>query len=506
MKPDDRLQRVRFGPYEADFSSQELWKDGARLKLAGQPFAILEMLVRHAGDLVSRESLERRLWPEDHFVDARHGLNAAINKLRDTLDDSADYPQYIETLPRRGYRFMGKVEWVSLQVDDSEQAPGPEYSETLPLPALTEPTSSAGLRDAAHSGINLSTLRRWPMLATAALALAVGSFLGVLLTNSIRGRHDSGLESQKVLDERPENQEKARAEDFVLKPRAGGVVRVVPTNPQKSELDSLPGREGDGTLRMAEFRTVIPGNAGNAAPQFSPDGKRIAFMSNRSGPWQIWVSNADGSEPAQVSFTPSAGTPRWSPDGQSLAFDAPYEDGTHVFVVPVNAPSNARAIAEGRVPSFSRDGKFVYFASERTGESQVWKMPLSGGPEIQVTTGGGFAALESQDGKIYYSKTDDRNPEIWSVPVSGGAETAMSEMLRPRTWSSWTVTSDGILMVADLRDGRTELTLYDPAHRTTRELATLETAPHWMGATSDGKRVVMNDTAERTITMLDHLR
>ena len=158
------------------------------------------------------------------------------------------------------------------------------------------------------------------------------------------------------------------------------------------------------------------------------------------------------------------------------------------------------------MPSFSRDGKFVYFASDRTGEWQVWKVPVTGGTENQVTRRGGFAALESPDGNLYYSKSDYSNPEIWKVPVSGGDEVALSPFARPRTWSSWTVTKKGILLVADLPDGKTHLNFYDPASATVHELVSLQSAAHWMGATADGKKVVMNDDAERQITMLDNLQ
>ena len=158
------------------------------------------------------------------------------------------------------------------------------------------------------------------------------------------------------------------------------------------------------------------------------------------------------------------------------------------------------------MPSFSRDGAFIYFSSGRTGEWQVWKVPVAGGREIQVTEQGGFAALESADGNLYYSKSDNANPEIWKVARGVGAEVAVSPFVRPRTWSSWTVTKDGILLVADLADGRSHLNFYDPVRATIQELASLETAPHWMGATTDGKKVVMNDAAERQISMLEGLR
>jgi len=179
---------------------------------------------------------------------------------------------------------------------------------------------------------------------------------------------------------------------------------------------------------------------------------------------------------------------------------------TAVFVASINRPASAHALAEGRVPSFSRDGTFVYFASDRTGEWQVWKVPVADGPEIQVTKRGGFAALESPDGNVYYSKSEDANPEIWKVSINGGVEAAVSPFVRPRTWSSWTVTKNAILLIADLPDGRSHLSLYDPTRATIHELASLQTAPHWMGATADGTKVVMNDADERQITLLENLR
>ena len=100
---------VRFGPFEADFRAGELRKHGVKLKLVGQPFEILAMLLERPGQLVTREELRARLWPTDTFVDFDHGLNAAVNKLRDALSDSAEKPNYVETLPRRGYRFISAV-------------------------------------------------------------------------------------------------------------------------------------------------------------------------------------------------------------------------------------------------------------------------------------------------------------------------------------------------------------------------------------------------------------
>src|SRR3954467_5748402 len=102
---------AEFGPYKADLRTGELRKHGIRLRLQEQPFQVLAMLLLNRGELVTREQLQKRLWPGDTFVDFDHGLNTAINKLREVLSDSSATPKYIETLPRRGYRFLGAVEF-----------------------------------------------------------------------------------------------------------------------------------------------------------------------------------------------------------------------------------------------------------------------------------------------------------------------------------------------------------------------------------------------------------
>src|SRR5207237_7187720 len=100
---------LRFGSFEADVRAGELRKQGLKIKLQDQPFQILVMLLERPGDLVTREEIHQKLWPGDTFVDFDHGLNNAVNRLREALDDSAALPRYVETLPRRGYRFVGVI-------------------------------------------------------------------------------------------------------------------------------------------------------------------------------------------------------------------------------------------------------------------------------------------------------------------------------------------------------------------------------------------------------------
>ena len=100
---------VRFGVFELDPNTGELRKAGVRINLPEQPFQVLEALLDRPGDLVTREELRQRLWPAETFVDFDQGLNAAVRRLRDALGDSADTPRFVETLPRRGYRFIAPV-------------------------------------------------------------------------------------------------------------------------------------------------------------------------------------------------------------------------------------------------------------------------------------------------------------------------------------------------------------------------------------------------------------
>src|SRR5580693_2069494 len=101
---------IRFGVFEVDLQASELRKQGIKVKLQQQPFELLAMLLEHPGEVVTREEIQKRLWPADTFVDFDRGLNRATNRLRESLGDDAESPRFIETLPRRGYRFIGQIE------------------------------------------------------------------------------------------------------------------------------------------------------------------------------------------------------------------------------------------------------------------------------------------------------------------------------------------------------------------------------------------------------------
>jgi TolB-like protein/DNA-binding winged helix-turn-helix (wHTH) protein/Flp pilus assembly protein TadD len=143
MVTASQIRRVRFGAFEVDLASCELFKHGIRIKVQDQPFQILVMLLERPGELISREELRRKLWADHTFVDFDAGMNAAIRRLRDALSDSADQPRYIETLPRHGYRFISETQNEYVEADPvvstvsqlvASAAPPPPLEEAMPSP------------------------------------------------------------------------------------------------------------------------------------------------------------------------------------------------------------------------------------------------------------------------------------------------------------------------------------------------------------------------------------
>jgi Tol biopolymer transport system component len=185
-------------------------------------------------------------------------------------------------------------------------------------------------------------------------------------------------------------------------------------------------------------------------PQYSPDGRKIVFESTRSGSYEIWVCDSNGTNLIQLtSFDRTTGTPRWSPDGRHIAFDAHIETHSDIYVTGAEGGSPRRlttGTSDDVIPSWSRDGRWIYFASDRTGDRQVWKVPAEGGEAVQVTKQGGFAAFESPDGKfIYYAKFD--SPGLWRVAVEGGEEAPVLDQPKLGYWGYWAVVDGGIYFV-----------------------------------------------------------
>lgn len=173
---------------------------------------------------------------------------------------------------------------------------------------------------------------------------------------------------------------------------------------------------------------LISSTRDDIVPQFSPDGRKIVFISARSGAAEVWACSSDGSGAVQLTFlrAQNTGCPRWSPDGKRIVFCSNAEGQWENYVMDAGGGAPKRLTndpADDAVPSWSRDGRWIYFVSNRSTRWQVWKMPADGGQPLQVTRNGGYVAFESMDGRnLYYSKSLWQSP-LWRMPTSGGPET-----------------------------------------------------------------------------------
>ncbi len=179
---------------------------------------------------------------------------------------------------------------------------------------------------------------------------------------------------------------------------------------------SLNGQHVDGPANF------IASTRRDTQARYSPDGQRIVFESDRSGNEEIWLCNADSSNPVQLTYLGHAwaGAPKWSPDGKSIAFAANAAGNWDIYVVSSGGGKPRRLTNDGADeswPSWSRDGKWIYYFSNRGKHAQIWKMRATGGPEIQVTQNGGLWSNESLDSKDLFYLNEQG---VWKIPVAGG--------------------------------------------------------------------------------------
>jgi Tol biopolymer transport system component len=223
------------------------------------------------------------------------------------------------------------------------------------------------------------------------------------------------------------------------------------------------------------------------SPDYAPDGKRIVYVSERTGSLELWLCDGDGANPLQLTNFggPHTGTPRWSPDGQWIAFDSGIESNQEIFIIHADGGRPRRLTSDPAfdgLPSWSRDGRWVYFSSNRSGDSQIWKVPTEGGQAVQVTGQGGNEAFESVDSNfIYYSKVWMGLPGIWRAPVEGGEETLILELEKTGHRRSWAIAEMGAYFAVAETPSSSVVKFFSFATgRVERQVATLERAHKWL--------------------------
>jgi Tol biopolymer transport system component/serine/threonine protein kinase len=286
------------------------------------------------------------------------------------------------------------------------------------------------------------------------------------------------------------------------------------TNIWQIRLTALNGRSS----APAKF---ISSNRTQEVPQYSPDGKKIAFASDRSGGSQIWACDSDASNPVQLTFMDASnnGTPRWSPDGRTIVFDSTASGNIGIYTISADGGAARPLVADSHLnaaASFSRDGNWVYFVSDRSGEYEVWKVLSGGGQPVQVTFQGGWMPMESTDGKLlYYVKTNlPTDPSgapatLWAMPVRGGKEHLVtSQLIRLH----WAVAPNGIYFTD--QDTRPHATLKFLDVRTGRitTIAALEKQPSCCGqslaVSPDGRSILYSqqDSVSTDIMLVENFR
>jgi Tol biopolymer transport system component/predicted Ser/Thr protein kinase len=257
-------------------------------------------------------------------------------------------------------------------------------------------------------------------------------------------------------------------------------------------------------------------------PQYSPDGSRIAFCSARSGTMDLWLVDADGARPFQLTHGPGRqqGSPRWSPDGKRIAFDSQGEDG-HWGIWTIGADGTGLRqltldAGDENLPSWSHDGRLLYFSSPRSGRSEIWRVPAEGGSEEPVTQGGGFLAFESSDGReLYFTRSPGDQP-LFSLPTGGGAERRVIGCVQH---FGFAVAPTGVAYVACLpaedpaaapRRHRPALRLWETANGKDLVLATIDTGSGGslgLSSSPDGRSFLYTRyTASSDLELIDNFR
>ena len=508
-------RRARFDRFTVDFRSCELLCSGVPVPIQSQPFQVLRLLLEAQGNVVTREEIRNALWPQDTFVDFELGMNTAVKKLRQALEDSAERPRFIETLPKVGYRFSVAVE---LATDVSPKTSVTQLERVAPHePALAAP--------------RLPTARKWKLKATLALTglIATALFASLVYENSYVARTRMGMSVRRLVLGRSgsmtprysERQLTANPDDApvtssVLSPdgkylaytdKTGFYLRLVGTG--ETHAVNLP--KGFEPLAESWFPDSVhlvvswvanpkesPGlwvisllggtprkliDKGESA-RVSPDGSKVAFLAGKFGCGEVWLMQADGNDPKRIAGGSPAeaddwfGPVAWTPDGQHLSF---VRLSIHSHGKPETTLIQTADISNGRVEdiiskpgaanmlAWTNEGLIYSFLEQEppnAGDFDLWLLkfdprtgkPLASSPRLTTGGKGWITQLSvSSDGRLVALRRSAFQQDVYISNLFGDGK-----RLRPPkrltlddrfdAVFSWTADSKAVLFLSN-RDG-----------------------------------------------------
>ena len=390
---------IRFSIFEVDLNAGELHRNGAKVKIQDQPFRILATLLERPGEIVTKEELRSKLWPADTFVDFDHGLNAAVRRLREALGDSAETPRFVETVARRGYRFIG--------------VPG-----TLPATATARPAAWQWLPTARNAvGVGL---------VVCALVLSLLGYLRsikptVVKTTVTAAVTNIGEKHTPSLS--PDGQHLAFAWNGGAGPQFSLYVKLIGT---------------DESIRLTKQASI------DFNPVWSPDGRYIAFCRIQQGGTGIYIVPSLGGAERRVQETHWResefyqvfwffGRLSWSPDGKLLAYSErtdPNEPATSIFLLSLDSQEVHRLTSpQGPVgdynPVFSPDGRILVFNRSSQGVTSIYTVRVLGGEERRLISGVqyGWGLAWTPDGRdVVFGRASWLADAgwLWKISPAGG--------------------------------------------------------------------------------------
>jgi Tol biopolymer transport system component/DNA-binding winged helix-turn-helix (wHTH) protein len=502
MLPQSQLPRVlRFGTFEVDVPAGELRKNGLKLKMQEQPFQVLCMLLEHPGEVVTREQLRSRLWPADTFVDFDHGLNAAVKRLRDAMGDDPDNPRFVETVPRRGYRFLATVSMPKLERAIFRLPSGAIFV-SLGLFALFGIVATLYIvrRPVSNPPMRIVPLTTYPGAEDQPAFSKDGEQVAFTWdANTARGTE---IYVKRIGTENP-----------LQLTRSGGFVCCPSWTSDNRHLAYLNcSGEHQGIFLVPSLggpaRMVRQGPSNGLGA--SPTKQLLAYgdKSSPDSPFALFTISLDDLQPHQLTFPAGKMVgdqdPVFSPDGESVAFTRIVGEATmDIYIVPL-AGGTPRQLTFDRTfvngVTWTADGRRIVFSSHRGGGQSLWVVPVAGGEPARLPLGGATAsnpAISQRGDRLAYTQ-GDLHPNLWVIELSDHP-LKLSGPARPFLPSATynnapRFSPDGNrLAFGSHRSGELEIWTCDATNCSDAQqltfLKSVSGSPHW---SPDGKRIAFD--------------